>query len=95
MVWAATGEKEEEKEEKKDNLLLHLRAEHSKSSRDHTPRFLAAASHEDGGGAVKLVFFGWEQLWVLQFSKGALTGPGMLREFILCSEKWRSALYFF
>lgn len=31
---------------------------------------------------------------MLQFSKGTLTGPGMLREFILCSEKRRSALYF-
>lgn len=55
MVWAATGEKEEEKEEKKDNLQLHLRAEQSKGSRDHTPRFLAATSHEDDGGAVKIV----------------------------------------
>lgn len=59
MVWAATGEKEEEKEEKKDNLLLHLRAEQSKGSRDHTPRFLAATSHEDDGGAVKIVWFLW------------------------------------
>lgn len=53
MVWAAMGEEEEEEE--KGNWLLHLRAERSKGSGDRTPRFLAAAFPEDGGGAVKPV----------------------------------------